>query len=116
MGSITVKNGSFTSVDAYAKPIWYIQEETSKRTKKRKLERSDSKKLQGMETSDEYTSVQSGYSVSSGVSAASSVKGPTVTLQNLDMYIEAGSLVANGGESVLESLPSCLLFSVRWSP
>ena len=86
-GSISVKNGTFTWVDPDAKPIRDIQEDPSKKKKEKKTKKKDATDLSEMEI---MASVHSAASNGSG----GSIKGPSITLQDLTLNIEAGSLVA----------------------
>jgi ATP-binding cassette, subfamily C (CFTR/MRP), member 1 len=87
-GSISIDNGTFTWLDPNGKPIREIQEDP---TKKKKKKEPKSKKKSGEKSESEMLS--SIHSVASNVSDGS-LKGPSITLQNLTMKVEAGSLVA----------------------
>lgn len=92
-GSITVRNGTFSWVDPDAKPIRPIQDIKPKKEKKPKK----SKKIDDDDNNNTSKSVEIGSSVHSHTSVksdGSSTKGPTITLQELNFHIPAGTLVA----------------------
>lgn len=102
LGSISICDGTFAWVDPDAKPIRDIQEDPKKMKKDSKKKSSD-----GESESDMRSSAHSG--VSSTVSDCTP-KGPTVTLQDLNFTIEAGSLVAVVG--IVGSGKSSLLSAI----
>lgn len=86
-GSLTVRNGTFSWIDPDAKPIREIQENKKKKEKKSKSEQANSKSNMEIGTSS--------HSAASSVNTeATSVKVPSITLQELNFHIPAGSLVA----------------------
>lgn len=93
-GSITIRNGHFSWVDPDAKPIRSVNEKPSERRRSSRTRRV-SKKTQ--EATDGPMNVSNHSKASSAVTEASQV-GPTITLQDLNFHIEAGSLVAVVGE------------------
>lgn len=90
-GSITVRNGTFTWIDPDGKPIRPIQDIKPKKEKKDKKSKKDDEKSK---TLDIGTSSHSNTSMKSD----GSLKGPTITLHDLDFHIPAGSIVAVVGQ------------------
>jgi ATP-binding cassette subfamily C (CFTR/MRP) protein 1 len=93
-GSVTIQNGTFTWVDPDAAPIRPIQDEPAKKAPKQPRRSSSKKKLVD-DDSDMKTSLHSEMrsSMHSG-GTESTNKGPSITLQDINCTIEAGSLVA----------------------
>jgi ATP-binding cassette subfamily C (CFTR/MRP) protein 1 len=90
LGSITVQKGSFSWIDPDAKPIRPISEVKPKKEKKPSRRNSRSSASEVTSDVDMRDSVRSGVSRTS----ESSLKTPTITLQDLDFFIPAGDLVA----------------------
>jgi ABC-type multidrug transport system fused ATPase/permease subunit len=87
-GSVTVTHGAFSWVDPDAKPIRDIQESSSKKKKK------ESRKSKKSGQSSDVDMQVSAHSSASSIASEASVKGPTITLQDLSFHIDTGSLVA----------------------
>ena len=83
LGSISIQNGSFSWIDPDAKPIRTVNDVKKKKKRAKKSEAADDTNNIG----------SSQHSSTSGGSNGSS-KSPTITLQNLTVRIESGSLVA----------------------
>ena len=92
-GSVTVRNGTFSWVDPEAKPVRPVQDDPSNKKKKAKKERRDSQNSTKQSDADMRISSHS-YAGSVRSDASASTKGPTITLQDLNFQIKAGSLVA----------------------
>jgi ABC-type multidrug transport system fused ATPase/permease subunit len=113
-GSLTVRDGTFSWIDPDAKPIRDIQEAKKKRNKSERSSRKskkDAKEQDNGKSTGSEIGVSSHSYASSVNTEASSVKVPTITLQDLNFHIPAGSLVAVVGSvgSGKSSLLSAML-------
>jgi ATP-binding cassette subfamily C (CFTR/MRP) protein 1 len=90
LGSITIRNGSFSWVDPDAKPIRPVNESKDKEPKKSLRKSKNSK-----ETESDGAMSSSQHSILSNMSGATEgTTGPIITLQDISCQIEGGSLVA----------------------
>jgi ABC-type multidrug transport system fused ATPase/permease subunit len=116
-GSITIKNGNFSWVDPDAAPIKPVQEENEKKEKRRRRGKKKAKEEEQEQAEAERRSSLSStlHSLhSTGSSASLSTeegKGSSITLQDINCEIKAGSLVACVGSvgSGKSSLLSAIL-------
>ena len=88
VGSVTIRNGTFSWSDPDAKPVRPIQEEKKKKDKRRSKKSNNG----GEDSSDMRVSVHS--TASSVATDSTAGRGPTITLQELSCHIPAGKLVA----------------------